>query len=239
VIKHVVNNNCGSSSCPGLAAGDFRLQLSIDNGTPTTFPGAESPGTTFSNLKNGDTYTITEDLTHQPSGDLSAFYSQSFNPAHCDTGSVACTPESERHKTCTVINDDILLQNQRSINVTENPWTYTPSPVRTGTVTSIAGSFHIVNASNNQPNNVLVANMSVLLEVRKGNKGQFQVAADPATCTFTPAAPFIFTTTQDVTFSCNVSGLGFTATDVVKATVRVNLFQGHTTFTSAFSQQLQ
>src|SRR5262249_59286012 len=85
VIKTVVNDD-GS----GLAAKDFRLALSVNGGTPTTFPGAAGPtGTTFT-LHNGDTYTVTEDLTQQPLGDLSSSYRVSYS-ADC-TVSPVCHP---------------------------------------------------------------------------------------------------------------------------------------------------
>jgi hypothetical protein len=64
------------------------------------------------------------------------------------------------------------------------------------------------------------------------------VVADPATCTFTPAAPFTFTTAQGVTFSCDVSSLGFKENAVVKATVRVTPYNG-TTATSAVQQTIK
>jgi hypothetical protein len=227
VIKTVVNDD-GS----GLAAKDFQLALSVNSGTPTTFPGAAGPaGTTFT-LHNGDSYTVTEDLMQQPVGDLRQFYQVSYS-ADC-TGSLVCDPTAGRHKTCTVTNNDIRQQNQPNVSVIQYQWTYTPSPVGrgTGTVASIAGSFQI--KSNNQATNVLAVNMSVLLE-QINKQGNPKVVADPATCTFTPAAPFIFTTAQGVTFSCDVSSLGFKANDVVNATVRVTLFNG-TTVTSAVKQ---
>jgi hypothetical protein len=82
------------------------------------------------------------------------------------------------------------------------------------------------------------------------NKGQFATLVDPASCTFQLGIPgsgpnvtsFTFTTTQDVSFACDVRSLPVTkaidCNDVVKATVRVNLFQGHTGFTSSYTQQI-
>jgi hypothetical protein len=107
VIKTVVNDD------GGLAAKDFQLTLAVNGGTPTPFPGAAGPaGTTFT-LHNGDSYTVTEDLTHQPGGDLSPFYQVSYS-ADC-TSSLVCDPTAGRHKTCTVTNNDIRQQTQRSI----------------------------------------------------------------------------------------------------------------------------
>src|SRR5262249_47507931 len=70
---------------------------------PTPVPGSET-GKTFS-LVDGDTYKVTEDLTHQPGGDYSLLYTATIPSADCDS-SVTCSPLSARHKSCTVTNDD-------------------------------------------------------------------------------------------------------------------------------------
>jgi len=266
LIKHVVNNDsCTTSPCPnGLVASDFDLTVTV-NSTSTIYAGAEAPGTAI-NLKIGDTFAVSEDLTTQSAsqpvlkpggvqGDISHFYTKSFSNSGC-SGTATCDPTTgPQEQTCTVTNDDILLQNQRSLTVTANPWTYTPNVCpgdqnNLPKVTTLKGSFHLVNASNNQPNDVLVTTMSVLLEYRNENQGQFTTLVDPATCTFQlgnpgagpPVTAFTFTTTQDVAFTCDVRTLPVTTAidckDVVRATVRVNLFQGHTTFTSAYAQQI-
>src|SRR5262249_28335058 len=92
VIKHVVNDDGN-----GLAAKDFTFELAVNRGIPMPVQGSET-GTTFT-LHDKDTYTVTEDLTHQPAGNLNEFY-QSSRSVDCDSA-LACTPESERHKTCT------------------------------------------------------------------------------------------------------------------------------------------
>jgi hypothetical protein len=199
VIKHVVNtDSCSTSPClNGLVASDFDLTVTVTNTvngtTATLYAGAEAPGTAI-NLKMGDTFAVTEDLTTQSAsqpiikpggvqGDISHFYTKSFcdgtgncNNSGC-SGTATCDPTTgPQEQTCTVTNDDILLQNQRSLTVTANPWTYTPNVCpgdknNLPKVTTLKGSFHLVNASNNQPNDVLVANMSVLLEYRDGKQG--------------------------------------------------------------------
>jgi Prealbumin-like fold domain len=84
VIKHVVNDNGGSSS-----AADFTLDSGGPNDSPDDFPGNEA-GTTVH--MDAGSFTVTET---GPSG-----YSASFS-ANC-TGSLAVGDE----KTCTVTNDD-------------------------------------------------------------------------------------------------------------------------------------
>ncbi len=89
VIKHVINDNGGTA-----VAADFTMNVS-GGGSPASFPGAESPGTTVLFPDNA-TYAVTES---GPSG-----YSATFS-ADC-TGSIAV----EQTKTCMVTNDDIAPQ---------------------------------------------------------------------------------------------------------------------------------
>jgi Prealbumin-like fold domain len=86
VIKHVVNDNGGSAS-----AADFTMSVTGTSPSPTSFPGAESPGTTVT-LGPGS-YNSTET---GPSG-----YTGSFS-ADC-SGTIA----AGETKTCTVTNDDV------------------------------------------------------------------------------------------------------------------------------------
>jgi hypothetical protein len=87
VIKHVVNDNGGSAS-----AADFTMSVTGTSPSPSSFPGAESPGTTVT-LGPGS-YNVTET---GPSG-----YTGSFS-ADC-SGTIA----AGETKTCTVTNDDVL-----------------------------------------------------------------------------------------------------------------------------------
>lgn len=265
LIKHVANHDsCSTSQClNGLVASDFDLTVTV-NSTSTIYAGVEASGTAI-NLKIGDTFAVTEDLTMQSAsqpilnpggvqGDISHFYMKRFSSSGC-SGMATCNPTTgPQEQTCTVTNDDVLLQNQLGIiTVTENPWTYMPAVCpgdqhNLPKVTTINGSFHLVNVSINQPHDVLVTDMSVLLEYRDENTGQLTTLVDPATCTFQlggsgpKVTSFTLTTTQGVSFSCNVSSLPVTTAinchDVVKATVRVHLFQRHTTFTSSYTRQI-
>ncbi len=86
VIKHVVNNNGGTA-----VAGDFTMSVSGNKPSQSSFPGAESPGTTIK--MNAGAYTVGES---GPGG-----YSSSLS-ADC-SGSIAVG----QTKTCTITNDDI------------------------------------------------------------------------------------------------------------------------------------
>src|SRR5205823_2906224 len=90
VIKHVVNDNGGTK-----VAADFTMNVSATNVQPSsTFPGAETPGTTVT--LNAGSYSVSE---IGPAG-----YSQS-NSADC-AGTIA-VGES---KTCTITNNDVQPQ---------------------------------------------------------------------------------------------------------------------------------
>jgi Prealbumin-like fold domain len=85
VIKHVVNDNGGSKT-----AADFTMSVTGSSPSPSSFPGAESPGTNVA--LNAGSYSVGES---GPSG-----YSSSMS-SDC-SGSIAVGET----KTCTVTNDD-------------------------------------------------------------------------------------------------------------------------------------
>jgi hypothetical protein len=85
VIKHVINDNGGSKS-----AADFTMSVTGSSPSPSSFPGAESPGTNVA--LNAGSYSVGES---GPSG-----YSASYS-ADC-SGSIGVGET----KTCTVTNDD-------------------------------------------------------------------------------------------------------------------------------------
>lgn len=86
VIKHVINDNCGS-----LVAGNFTLNVAGTSPSPASFPGVEAPGTTVT--LNVGTYAVSESV---PAG-YSATYSSNCSGT-IDVGHVL---------TYTVTNDDI------------------------------------------------------------------------------------------------------------------------------------
>ncbi|HEX6701899.1 MAG TPA: hypothetical protein VF101_14325, partial [Gaiellaceae bacterium] len=86
VIKHVVNDNGGTKS-----ASDFTMNVSGSSPSPSSFGGAESPGTTVA--INAGSYSVTEGAH--------TGYADSYS-ADC-SGSLSVGDE----KTCTVTNNDI------------------------------------------------------------------------------------------------------------------------------------
>jgi hypothetical protein len=86
VIKHVINDNGGTA-----VASNFTMTVTGNSPNPSSFPGAESPGTTVT--MNAGAYNVSES---GPSG-----YNASFS-VDC-TGTIAVG----QTKTCTVTNDDI------------------------------------------------------------------------------------------------------------------------------------
>jgi hypothetical protein len=104
VIKHVINDNGGIN-----VAGDFTMSLN-DTGN-TTFPGAESPGTT-NTFDAGYQYNVSE-------SSLSG-YTDSYS-GDC-TGAIVANVT----KTCTVTNDDIAPQlHLRKVVTNDNGGTKT------------------------------------------------------------------------------------------------------------------
>jgi hypothetical protein len=91
VIKHVINNDGGTAT-----AKDFTMLVTGPSAEPSSFPGAESPGTTV-NL-NAGSYSVSEDKPIGPRA-YAATYS-----SDC-TGSIAVG----QTKTCTVTNNDLPL----------------------------------------------------------------------------------------------------------------------------------
>ena len=85
VIKHVVNNNGGTKD-----AADFQMQVTADNPSSATFPGAESPGTSVT--VDAGAYSVDEGAH--------AGYTKSLSAA-C-SGTIA----NGETKTCTITNDD-------------------------------------------------------------------------------------------------------------------------------------
>jgi hypothetical protein len=92
VIKHVINDNGGTA-----VAGDFTMNVSGGSPNPSSFSGAESPGTSVT-LTPNTAYSVTET---GPTG-----YSSSFS-ADC-TSTIGIGPGQT--KTCTVTNDDVAPQ---------------------------------------------------------------------------------------------------------------------------------
>jgi hypothetical protein len=90
VIKHVINDNGGTA-----AASDFTMSVTGTNANPSSFPGAESPGTAVT--LDAGSYSVTET---GPAG-----YSMSAS-ADC-SGTIAIGET----KTCTITNDDVLAAN--------------------------------------------------------------------------------------------------------------------------------
>jgi hypothetical protein len=102
VIKHVIKDSGGTA-----AAGDFTMSVSGVNPSSSSFPGAESPGTTVT-LDPGS-YSVSES---GPAG-----YAES-DSADC-SGSIAAGEE----KTCTITNDDIsptLTVNKTVVPVSDS-----------------------------------------------------------------------------------------------------------------------
>jgi uncharacterized repeat protein (TIGR01451 family) len=86
VIKHVVNDNGGTAT-----AGDFTINVNAPGATPTSFPGADSPGTTVT-VDPGD-YNVDEGA----------------HAGYTETRSAGCwgTIGAGESRTCTITNDDI------------------------------------------------------------------------------------------------------------------------------------
>ena len=86
VVKHVINDNGGKAT-----AGQWTMNVSATNPSASSFPGAESPGTTTT--LNAGAFTVTE--SGGPGGYL-------------QTGAVGCagTIALGETKTCTITNDD-------------------------------------------------------------------------------------------------------------------------------------
>src|SRR5438034_1169074 len=85
VIKHVINNNGGTA-----LASDFTIAVTATNPVPSSFPGAESPGTAVS--VSAGSYSVSETGPSE--------YTSSFSSG-C-SGTIA----QGETKTCTVTNDD-------------------------------------------------------------------------------------------------------------------------------------
>jgi hypothetical protein len=86
VIKHVVNDDSGTS-----IAADFTINVTGTSPVPSTFPGAESPGTNVT--ITAGSYSVTET---GPAGYVGFF------SADC-SGTIAAS----QTKTCTITNNDI------------------------------------------------------------------------------------------------------------------------------------
>lgn len=181
----------------------------------------------------------------QPGDSVSGTFSVNFpagiNPWEDPKNTVTVTGKDDEDIEATDSDDakvDILIKNQRSIQVTQNAWTY--DFAGESTVSILKGSFNVLNVSNNQPNDVLISNVNIALEIRKNNKGKFTPLTfdSAAKSTFTPALPFVIAAPevdQDFTFTCDVSGLGIANRDVLKVTAEVNVFESHTNFTSSYT----
>jgi hypothetical protein len=129
VIKHVVNDDSGTST-----ASDFTITVTGNSPTPSTFPGAESPGTTVTIVAGS--YSVTET---GPAGYV-AFFS-----ADC-TGTIA----SGQTKTCTITNNDIAPRRTQGYWKTHEAATTALLPQTIGnyTVTTFADALAVFNAAN-------------------------------------------------------------------------------------------
>ena len=239
VVKEVVHPE------NGMVASDFELGL---NGE--TFMG--SSGQVFI-FDDEDVYHVSEDLTDQPAGDLSEFYTASF-AGDCDASGDGTATCANLNQTCTVVNDDLEQQNQGSIQVSQYPWTYVtdpdqlppgPGPKDGALVVELQGEFNVLNVSSGT-NTVVLSNYVLNLTIRENGRGKFKDLAilTEADCTFNPPTPYLLAKAEDVdvTFSCDadaIAELGIDVGDVLKVEVRVNIFAGHQNFKSSFTQVIE
>jgi hypothetical protein len=129
VIKHVVNDDSGTS-----AAADFTISVTGNSPTPSTFPGAESPGTNVTLMAGS--YGVTET---GPVGYV-AFFS-----ADC-SGTIA----AGQTKTCTITNNDIAPRRTPGYWKTHEAATTALLPQTLGSyaVTTFADALAVFNAMN-------------------------------------------------------------------------------------------
>jgi hypothetical protein len=128
VIKHVVNDDSGTS-----VAADFTISVTGNSPTPSTFPGAESPGTNVTIMAGS--YSVTET---GPAGYV-AFFS-----ADC-SGTIA----AGQTKTCTITNNDIAPRRTPGYWKTHQAATTALLPQTLGSyaVTTFAGALAVLNAN--------------------------------------------------------------------------------------------
>jgi hypothetical protein len=129
VIKHVVNDNAGTST-----AADFTVSVSGSSPSPASFPGAESPGTEVT--IDAGSYSVAES---GPAGYV-AFFS-----ADC-SGTIA----DGQTKTCTITNNDIAPRRTAGYWKTHEAATTALLPRTLGsfTVTTFADALAVFNAMN-------------------------------------------------------------------------------------------
>jgi hypothetical protein len=195
IIKHVINNNGGT-----LDASDFDITVTGSSvaGGSTTFPGAESPGTTLT-VKAG-TYDVTE------ASAFADFYASSSS-ANC-SGTLGVGDV----KTCTITNDD-RRRNQPSIQIN--------SLSISATRTHATGVFNISDESSSgtQPDGfrILLTDYGLRWEFKgPAKKARFQPVAG-MTCTFsvesidavpggpagyTSGDPIVLDETANISYSC-------------------------------------
>jgi hypothetical protein len=122
VIKHVVNDNSGTS-----AAADFTINVTGTSPTPSTFPGAESPGTNVT--ITAGSYSVTET---GPAGYVGFF------SAGC-SGTIA----AGQTKTCTITNNDIAPR------LTQGYWK-THADATTALLPQTLGSYAVITFADAQ-----------------------------------------------------------------------------------------
>jgi hypothetical protein len=168
VIKHVINNSGGR-----LVASDFEITVTGSaTGGSTSFPGAESPGTTL--MLVAGTFDVTETDAY------AQFYAATYS------GDCTGTLNVGDDKTCTITNDDIRQQNQASIQIERLEYSITDTNSN-GRGDQIQGSFDISNQSE-MPLVILIDEFDFTVEVRQGKKW---VPID-GSCTTDPAAPYVW-----------------------------------------------
>jgi hypothetical protein len=140
VIKHVINNNSGSSR-----ANQFTMKINgVTVAGGNTFPGAEPPGT--NKIVTPGSYNVTET---GPAGYVA------FPSADC-TGTIALG----QTKTCTIVNNDIAPRLTQGYWKNHPPQTTALLPQKlgnyvVGTFAQATAVFNSSNCSSSKPNDAI------------------------------------------------------------------------------------